>query len=119
MGSVAGKVNRVAALFLKETPKALYTHSGNHRLKFAICSSCDIVNARNRMSTVKDVTYIFKFSRIRADHLEKFFLSKEEAKKVKTKLLGPYNIRWVARIDGLDLFEDEFISIMKTWNFFA
>ena len=83
---MAGKVNRVAALFLKETPKALYTHSANHRLKFAICSSCDIVNARNRMSTVKDVTYLFKFSPIRADHLEKFILPKEEAKKVKTKL---------------------------------
>ena len=91
VGAVAGKVNGLAALYLNENPKAGYTHYANHKLKFAICSSCDIVNARNRMSTVKDVTYIFKFSRIRADHLQKFILSKEEAKKVKTKLLGPYH----------------------------
>ena len=113
MGSVAGKVNRVAALFLKETPKALYTHSANHRLKFAICSSCDIVNAANRMSTVKDVTYFFKFSPIRADHLEKFILPKEEAKKVKTKLLDPSRTTWVAKIDGLDIFGDEFVPIVS------
>ena len=86
-GAVAGKVNVLAALFLKENPKALYTHCASHRMNLAICSSCDIASVRNLMSTVKDVTYFFKFSPIRADHLEKFILSKEETKKVKTKLL--------------------------------
>ena len=71
------------------------------------------------MSTVKDVTYFFKFSAIRADHLEKFILSKEKAKKVKTKLLDLSRTRWVARIDGLDLFEDDFVSIVKTSEFFC
>ena len=97
-------------MFLKGNPKALYTHCASHRLNLAICSSCDIVSARNLMSTVKDVTYFFKFPPIRVDHLEKFILSKEEAKKVKTKLLHPSRTQWVARIDGLDLFEDEFVS---------
>ena len=71
------------------------------------------------MSTGKDVTCFFKLSLIRADHLEKFILSKEEAKKVKTKLLDPSRKRWVARIDGLDLFEDEFVSIVNTLEFFC
>ena len=71
------------------------------------------------MSTVKDVTYVFKFPAVRADHLEKFILSKEEAKRVKTKLLDLSRTRWVARIDGLDLFEDEFVSIVKTSEFFC
>ena len=118
-GAVAGKVNGLAALFLKENQKALYTHCASHRLNLAICSSCDIVSVRNLMSTVKDVTYFFKFSAIRADHLEKFILSKEEAKKVKTKLLDRSRTRWVARIDGLDLFEDEFVSIVNTLEFFC
>ena len=56
------------------------------------------------MSTVKDVTYFFKFSPIRADHLEKIILSKQEAKNVKAKLLDPHRKRWVARIDILDLY---------------
>ena len=42
------------------------------------------------MSTVKDVTYFFKFLPIRADHLEKIILSKQEAKNVKAKLLDPH-----------------------------
>ena len=111
---MAGKVNGLTVLFLKENPKALYTHCTGYRLNLAICSSCDTVSVRNLMSTVKDATYFFKFSAIRADHLEKFILSKEEAKKVKTKLLDPSRTRWVARIDGLNLFEDEFVSVAKT-----
>ena len=105
-----GKVNGLAAFCLKENQKALYTHCASHRLNLAIYSSCDIASVRNLMGTVKDVTYFFKFSPIRADHLHKFILSKEEAKKVKTKLLDPSRTGWVARIDGLDLFEDEFVS---------
>ena len=117
---MAGKVNGLAALFLKENLKALCTHCASQRLNLAICSSCAIVTIRNLMSTVKDVTYFFKFSPIRADHLEKFILSKKEGKKVKTKLLDPSRKRWVARIDGLDLFEDEFVSIVKkTLEFFC
>ena len=118
-GVVAGKVNGLAALFLKENPKALYTHCASHRLNLSICSFCDIVSVRNLMSTGKDVTCFFKLSLIRADHLEKFILSKEEANKVKTKLLDPGRKRRVARIDGLDLFEDEFVSIVKTLEFFC
>ena len=54
---------------------------------------------------------------MRADHLEKFILSKEEAKKVKIKLLDPSRTLSVARIDGLDLSEDEFVSVVKTLEF--
>ena len=118
-GAVAGKVNGLAALFLKENPKALYPRCASHRQNLAICSPCDIVSVRNLMITVKYVKYFFKFSPIRADHLEKFILSKEEGKKVKTKLLDPSRTRCVARIDGLELFEDEFVSVVKTLEFFC
>ena len=116
---MAGKVNGLAALLLNENPKALYAHCASHMLNLAICSSCDIVSASNLMSTVKDVTYFSNFSPIRADHLEKFILSKEEAKKVKTKLLDRSSTRWVARTDGLDFLEDEFVSVVKTLEFFC
>ena len=38
---------------------------------------------------------------------------------MKTKLLDPSRTRWVTRIDGLDLFEDEVVSIAKTLDFFC
>ena len=38
---------------------------------------------------------------------------------MKTKLLDPRHTLWAARIDGLDLFEDEFVSIVKTLEFFC
>ena len=116
---MAGKVNGLAALLLKENPKALYTHCASHMLNLAIYSSCDIVSVSNLMSTVKDVLYFSNFSPIRADHLEKFVLSEEEAKKMKTKLLDRISTRWVARIDGLDFLEDEFVSVVKTLELFC
>ena len=118
-GTVAGKVSGFAALLLKENPEALYTHCASHRLNLAICSSCDIVGVRNPLSTVKDVVYFFKYLPIGTEHLEKFILSKEEGKKVKTKLLDTSRTRREARIDGLHLFEDEFVSAMKTLEFFC
>ena len=51
--------------------------------------------------------------------MEKFILPKEEAKEVKTKLLDPSRTWWVAGIDGLDLFKDEFVSTVKTLEFFC
>ena len=78
------------------------------------------------MSIVKDVKYLFKFSPIRADHLETFILSKKKkgetkvpGKKVKTKLLDPSRTKWVGKMDGMDLFEDDFVSVVKTLDFFA
>ena len=38
---------------------------------------------------------------------------------MKTELLDPSHTRWVARIDGLDLFEDEFVSIVNTLELFC
>ena len=88
-------------------------------LNIVICSSCDIASVRTLMSTVNDVTYFFKFSPSRTDHLQKFILSKLEGKKVKTKLLGPSHTRWVARIDSLNLLVDEFVSTVKAFKFFC
>ena len=38
---------------------------------------------------------------------------------MKTKLLDPSRTWWVAGIDGLDLFKDDFVSIVKTLEFFC
>ena len=78
---MAGKVNGLAALYLNENPKAGYTHYANHRLKFAICSSCDIVNARNRMSTVKDEHIFSNFRELELIICRNFFCPKRRPKK--------------------------------------
>ena len=62
------------------------------------------------MSTVKDVTYFFKFSPSRADYLEQFLLSKLE---------GTCHTMWVARTGSLNLFEDEFVSFVNALEFFS
>ena len=38
---------------------------------------------------------------------------------MKTKLLDPSRTRWVARVDGLELFEDAFVSIVNTLELLA
>ena len=105
-------------MFFKKNPKALYIHCASHRLNLAICTRCNIKSIRNLISTVKDITYFINFLPIRADHLVKFTLSEEEGKKVKTKLPDPSRTRWVVRTDGLDLFEDKFVSVVKSLEFF-
>ena len=58
-GTVADKVNDLAALLLKKNLKSLYTNCASQRLNLVIGLACDIVSVRNLMSTVKDVTYFF------------------------------------------------------------
>ena len=65
------------------------------------------------MSPVKDVTYFFKSLPNRADCLGKFILSKDERKKEKATLLDPSRTRWVTRIDGLELFEDDLVFCLN------
>lgn len=146
-GAVAGSVNGLAQRFLNDNPKALWTHCRGHRLNLAIWSSVGIVSVRNLMDTIQNVTYFFKFSPIRNDHLTGFItgthkklkqLEEEENKdqtedkyekqtdgqdkkkkgQVKTKLHDPCRTRWVERIHGLNIFEDEFYAIVQTLEYF-
>ena len=86
-GAVAGKVNGFADLFLKENPKALYTHCASHRLTLAICSSCDIVSVTNLISAVKDVTYFLNYHQLEQIIWKILFSPKRRLKKSKQNYL--------------------------------
>ena len=91
-GAVSGHFNGLSALILRENSKALYTHCASHRLNLVIGTSCKISTVHNLMDVIKDISYFFNFSPIRAEHLQNF-IKKYEQGRTKCKLIDVCNNR--------------------------
>ena len=117
-GAVYGHVDGISALMLRENSKALYTHCASHRLNLVIGTSCKISSVRNLMEVIKDISYFFNFSPIRAEHLQNL-IKKYEQGRTKCKLIDVCRTRWISRIDGLDVFEELFTYVVETLEYFS
>ena len=109
-GNMAGKKSGVSSRILKLNDKALYVHCFNHRLNLVIAKSCNIQKVRNLMGIIKEISYFFNLLPKREQFLK-------DVKKLfdvgtKEKLIDVYLTRWVARIDGLVVFETFFTIIV-------
>ena len=60
-GAVAGHINGLAAHILRLNPKALYTHCFSHRLNLSVCDSLGVVEIKNLLKHVNEVS---NFNRI-------------------------------------------------------
>ena len=79
-GTVSGHFNGLSTLILRENSKVLYTHCASHRLNLAIGTSCKISSVRKLMDAIKDISYLFNFSPIRAEHLQNFIKKHEQGR---------------------------------------
>ena len=110
-GNIAGKKSGVSSRIFKLSDKALYVHCFNHRLNLVIAKSCNIQKVRNLMGIGKEISYFLNLSPKR----EKFL---KDVKKLfdvdatKEKLIDVCLTRWVARSDGLVVFETFFTIIV-------
>ena len=107
---MAGEKSGVSCRILKLNDKALYVHCFNHRLNLVIAKSCNIQKVRNLMGIIKEISYFFNLLPKREQFLK-------DVKKLfdvgtKEKLIDVYLTRWVARIDGLVVFETFFTIIV-------
>ena len=110
-GNMAGKKSGVSSRILKLNDKALYVHCFNHRLNLVIAKSCNIQKVRNLMGIIKEISYFFNLSPKREQFLKdvkKLF----DLDTAKEKLIDVCLTRWVARIDGLVVFETFFTIIV-------
>ena len=57
------------------------------------------------MDTIKQISYFYNLSPKRQRIFEKYILTKYP-EAMRTKLIDVYRTRWIARIDGMDIFQD-------------
>ena len=108
--SVSGKGRGLAVYFTRDNPKALYTHCSSHRLNLAVVASCSLQQVRNVMQQIKEITYFINGSVRRTKCLQKN-IELHAPKSNRKKLVDVCRTRWVARIEGMGLFEELYISI--------
>ena len=106
-GNMAGKCAGAAARIHSEYPLAIYMHCTSHKLNLCVASSCSVQMVKNMMDTVRVISDFFNNSPKRQAALEKKIEDLLPAAKHKT-LINVCHTRWIARIDGLDHFEEMF-----------
>ena len=114
-GNMAGKVSGAAARILRLYPKALYVHCGSHILNLCVASACSMQVVRNMMGNVRVVSEFFNV------HPKRFRLLKDKITSLlptasHSRLLDVCRTRWIARIDGLEIFIELFEVIVAALN---
>ena len=60
--AVSGSKYGMAALIIKENPKAIYTYCFSDRINLSIGKTCKIQSVANIMEQLKELSYFFNFS---------------------------------------------------------
>ena len=110
-GNMTEKKSGVSSRILKLNDKALYINCFNPRFNLVIAKSCNIQKVQNLMGIIKEISYFFNLSPKREQFLKdvkKLF----DLDTAKEKLIDVCLTRWVARIDGLVVFETFFTIIV-------
>ena len=109
---MAGHINGLSAHILKLNSKALYTHCYCHRLNLSVCDALAIVEVKNMMKHVNEISHFINISQTRNIPFEvsiKAHCSASDTKK--TKLVDVCRTRWVEHIEGMDTFQELFIPL--------
>ena len=112
-GNMAGKCSGAAVNIQREYPKALYVHCRSHVLNLCVGSASKIQMVKNMMGHVRVVSQFFNV------HPKRFALLCEKIKSLlpeskHSNLIDVCRTRWVARIDGLDIFIELFEPIVAS-----
>ena len=102
-GNMAGKCSGAARRIADKYPKVPYVHFGSHALNLSVASACNIQVVRNMMVRVKAV--FFNVSPKRFSLLTKK-IQEFNPNARHNHLIDVCRTRWVARIDGLDVFAE-------------
>ena len=112
-GNMAGKCSGAAARITAKYPKVPYVHCGSHALNLSVASACNIQVVRNMMGHVRVVSYFFNASPKRFDLLGKQIKELERSAR-HTHLIDVCRTRWLAWIDGLDVFLEVFLAVVNS-----
>eukprot|EP00794_Sanderia_malayensis_P016514 gene16514-18165_t len=108
---MSGKCSGAAAIIKSKFPKIPYVHCGSHLLNLCLASACQIQVVRNMMSHVRVVSEFFNNSP------KRFKLLSDKIKELPNarhfRLIDVCRTRWVARLDGLDVFVEVLVAIVE------
>ena len=112
-GNMAGKIQGVAARIQRDYPQAIYVHCGSHLLNLAVASACKVQEISNMLDHMKAVTDFFsshpKHFDLLANNIRKYVPSSRHS-----HLIDVCKTRWIARLDGLDVFVEVFEAIVAS-----
>ncbi|XP_047137503.1 52 kDa repressor of the inhibitor of the protein kinase-like [Hydra vulgaris] len=124
-GNMAGHLCGVAALILKDFPKAPYIHCFSHQLNLCVAKACAIPSFRDMMNHVRFISDFFNNSPKRLEDLSTK-ISELCPTSSFQKTINVCRTRWIKRIDGLEAFIELYPAIVAslicikedvTWNY--
>ncbi|XP_065064865.1 52 kDa repressor of the inhibitor of the protein kinase-like [Rhopilema esculentum] len=109
--NMSGKCSGAAVTIQRDYPKAIYVHCRSHVLNLCIASACQIQMVKNMMGHVRVVSEFFNV------HPKRYVLLCDKIKSLfpqsrHNHLIDVCRTRWVARIDGLEVFVELFQAIV-------
>ena len=110
-GNLSGKCSGAAARIQEQYRQAPYVHCGSHVLNLCIAAACTIHNVSNMMGNVRVISDFFNRGPKRFSFLE-YKIKEMLPESRHTHLINVCRTRWVARIDGLDIFAEAFVPII-------
>ena len=114
-GAVAGQINGLAAHILRINPKALFIHCFSHRLNLSVCDSLGIIEIKNMLKHVNEVSHFIRISQTRNMPFEENIKAhSSDTESRKAKLVDVCRTRWVERVEGLDTFQELFVPLFHT-----
>ncbi|XP_065658729.1 52 kDa repressor of the inhibitor of the protein kinase-like [Hydra vulgaris] len=111
-GAMSGHTKGLSSRVLNLNKKAIYVHCYSHRLNLATCASCNVQYVKNLLAHVKDVSYFFNLSPTRQQNLEEH-IERTAPVAGQKKLKDVCRTRWVEKVNGLDTFQELFISLVS------
>ena len=109
--NMSGKCSGAATIIQRQYPQARYVHCKSHVLNLAVASACSLQVVQNMMTLVRSVSAFFNV------HPKRFQLLTQMIQEIlptarHERLIDVCRTRWLARIDGLDVFIELFEAIV-------
>ncbi|XP_047123031.1 52 kDa repressor of the inhibitor of the protein kinase-like [Hydra vulgaris] len=115
-GNMAGRLCGVAALILKDFPKAPYIHCYSHQLNLCVAKACAIPSIQDMMDHVRIVSDFFNNSPKRLEDLSTKIVELCLISSFQ-KAINVCRTRWIERIDGLEAFIELYPAIIASLTF--
>ena len=117
-GNMSGKNIGCAALFTKESPRAVYHYCSSHDLSLVLCKSCTISEIHIMLDTLKKLGIFFTYSPKRSRRLEKavdeYNSGKSKSDQItKTKFKIFCETRWTKKHTTLENVMDMYEPIIS------
>ena len=116
---MSGKYRAAAAIIQHDYPKALYVHCVSHVLNLCVVAACIIQAIQNMMELWMKSASSSTASQNGNKSYKSILKIYQLEPLVKKKLMNLCKTRWVARIEGFEVFRDMLPALVSTLELLA